>query len=522
MAANRTPLSLAGVEAVIFDLDGVLTDTASAHFESWKETFDAFLRERQGDDFEAFTLQDYQAWVDGKPRYDGVRSFLASRGIELEEGEVDDGPDQPTVHGVGNRKNQRYQEFLAAGRVERFDDAVAFVDRLRARGIDRAVVSSSKNCATVLQAAQMSGWFQARVDGNDLAAHDLKGKPAPDMFIEAAKRLRVAPRCAVVVEDAVSGVEAGRRGGFGLVIGMARAGNADELRGAGADVVVHSFDELEMATPGGAMSLKDADKTHTAMQSLDDIVERIGEHQFALFLDYDGTLTPIVDSPELAVLSEEMRRAVGKLAEECTVAVISGRDLGDVRERVGIEGIAYAGSHGFDIVGPEGESMALDKGEAFLPALERAEEQLRERTQRIDGALIERKRYSLAVHYRKVAAKDVPTVEKHVDQVVEQVGRLKKTHGKKVFDLQPDIDWNKGRAVDWLLDALGLDGPEVVAMYIGDDVTDEDAFRALAGRGVTIAVQDTPSPTAADYRLADPEEVQRFLEALGTRLQVRR
>lgn len=257
------------------------------------------------------------------------------------------------------------------------------------------------------------------------------------------------------------------------------------------------------------------------LDAIDDIIRQVGDRHLALFLDYDGTLTPIVDSPDQAVLSPQMKQTVerlGDMDQKCTVAVVSGRDLGDVRERVGIDNIAFAGSHGFDILGPEGDSMMLEKGEDFVPALDRAEEELRSRTRRIDGALLERKRYSLAVHYRQVADKDVPTVEKHVDQVVEQIGELRKTHGKKVYDLQPNIDWDKGKAVDWLLEKLGLAGDDVVPMYVGDDVTDEDAFRALAGRGITVSVQETEKPTAAGYRVHDPEEVKQFLDRLADRL----
>lgn len=514
MARPEKTLPLAGIDAVIFDLDGVLTDTASAHFDAWKTTFDELLEHRDGEGYEPFTLEDYREFVDGKPRYEGVQSFLESRGIELPMGEDDDTPDQTTVYGVGSAKNARYQQFLAEGNVTVFDDAVRFVERLHERGIKTAVVSSSKNCKTVLETAGLAHLFAARVDGKDLVEHNIAGKPEPDMFVEAAGRLGVTVRESVVVEDAVSGVQAGRRGNFAHVVGMARGGGAEQLAEAGADVVVASFDELETGPLGEGMTRQ----LTSAIESVEEIVDEVGHRRLAVFLDYDGTLTPIVENPDQAVLSPEMKRAVERLGEECPVAVVSGRDLGDVRERVGIDNIAYAGSHGFDILGPEGETMKLEKGEEFVPALDRAEEELRRRTAQIDGALLERKRYSLAVHYRQVHQTDVPTVEKHVDQVIEQISELRKTCGKKVFDLQPNIDWDKGKAVDWLLDKLGLSGSDVVPMYIGDDVTDEDAFRALSGRGITVAVQEVEKPTAAEYRLNDPVEVKQFLDTLAERL----
>jgi alpha,alpha-trehalase len=520
MASQTQTLSLVGIEAVVFDLDGVVTDTASAHFDAWKETFDDFLAARDGEDFEAFSLDDYQEYVDGKPRYEGVESFLESRGIALAWGEPGDPADKETIYGVGTAKNDRYQAFLAEGNVEVFDDAVAFIDDLRERGIKTAIVSSSKNCKTVLDVAGLAHLFSARVDGNDLSGSNggLAGKPEPDMFVEAAGRLGVATCQAIVVEDAIAGVEAGRRGHFASVIGVARGDDFRQLEEAGADIVISSFENLKINPAGEIM----AQKLDSAMTSIDEIVKKLGDHEPAVFLDYDGTLSPIVDDPAQAVLSPQMRQAVEHLGKKCTVAVVSGRDLGDVRERVGIDTIAYAGSHGFDILGPEGRDFTLEKGEEFLPALDRAETELRERVGRIEGAQIERKRYSLAVHYRQVSEKDVPSVEKQVDQVVEEIAdhthSLKKTCGKKVFDLQPDIDWHKGKAVNWLLEELGLDTPDVVPMYIGDDVTDEDAFEALAGRGITIAVQEVQAPTAAEYRLSNPDEVRQFLDTLADRL----
>jgi trehalose-phosphatase len=529
-------LSLVGIEAIVFDLDGVLTDTAEAHFEAWKATFDAFLEGRRGADYEPFSVEDYRVYVDGKPRFDGVESFLEARGFELDFGEPDEGPSMETIVGIGTLKNERYQAFLDEGRVEVFDDARRFVEWACERHLALAVVSSSRNCAKVLAQTDFAHRFSARVDGNDLEAHDLAGKPAPDMFVEAARRLGVLPKRAIGVEDAVSGIEAIRGAHFGRSIGMARAGNADALARAGADLVISSFDDLDTTQHGMAMKHDMAAQETTsarrvnkqpddALEAVDEIVERVGPKTLAVFLDYDGTLTPIVEDPAAATLSESMRRAVAGLAEQTPVAVVSGRDLGDVRERVGLEDIAYAGSHGFDILAPDstgsGADSTLDKGEAFLPALDRADDELRRRLRNIDGARIERKRYSLAVHYRQVADKDVPSVEKQVDGVLAGIDELRKTHGKKVFDLQPKIDWDKGRAVEWLLEELDLDGPDVAPMYIGDDVTDEDAFRVLAGRGVTVSVQDEPKSTAAAYRLDSPAEVQRFLDSLAGHLRGR-
>ena len=235
-------------DAVLLDLDGVITDTARIHTAAWKEMFDAFLRRRAeagGEAFRPFDPDgDYRVHVDGKPRFDGVRDFLASREIRLPEGAPDDLPDAETVHGLGNRKDELVNRAIASQGVESYPGTVAWLHRIRGAGMQTAVVSSSSNCAAVLEAAKLSDLFDTRVDGLVIVELGIPGKPAPDSFLEAARRLGVAPARAVVVEDALSGVRAGRTGGFGLVIGVARKGDADALAAEGADLVVEDLAEL--------------------------------------------------------------------------------------------------------------------------------------------------------------------------------------------------------------------------------------------------------------------------------------
>jgi beta-phosphoglucomutase family hydrolase len=240
-------------DAVLFDLDGVLTDTAGIHAACWKRTFDEFLRRRAGGDrFRPFDVEtDYRLYVDGKRRYDGVRDFLRSRGIELPEGSSGDPPDAETVCGVGNRKNELVSVALLGGGFEVYQGSVLLVRALRDAGKKTAVVSSSANCAAVLRAAGIDDLFDTRVDGKVAAELDLPGKPAPDAFLEAARRLGVEARRAVVVEDAISGVRAGRAGGFGLVIGVARHEEPGVLLEEGADVVVSDLGELLQRAAGG-------------------------------------------------------------------------------------------------------------------------------------------------------------------------------------------------------------------------------------------------------------------------------
>jgi beta-phosphoglucomutase family hydrolase len=235
------------LEAWLFDLDGVLTDTASVHAAAWKETFDELLARRAGAGapFTAFDpVADYEQFVDGKPRLDGVRSFLASRGIDLAEGGPDDGPESETVNGVGRRKNELVLRMLGRGGVTAFPGSVALVRALRQAGRRLAVVSASENCAAVLDAAGIADLFDVRVDGHVTSERGLAGKPAPDTYLFAARQLGAEPGLAAVVEDAPAGVAAGRAGHFGLVVGVSRGATADELLASGADMVVSDLAEL--------------------------------------------------------------------------------------------------------------------------------------------------------------------------------------------------------------------------------------------------------------------------------------
>lgn len=235
-------------DAVLFDMDGVLTQTAKVHATAWKEMLDHYLKQRSKrteEEFVPFQIStDYRQYIDGKLRYDGVRGFLRSRGIELPEGEPSDPPDRETICGLGNRKNNFVVELLRAQGVETYEYSVKWVRHLREIGVKTAVVSASKNCELTLKAAGIVDLFDCRVDGHVVARLGLAGKPAPDSFLEAARELEVEPSRAVVVEDAISGVQAGKAGGFGLVIGVDRHHDPEGLRRAGADIVVEDLGEF--------------------------------------------------------------------------------------------------------------------------------------------------------------------------------------------------------------------------------------------------------------------------------------
>jgi beta-phosphoglucomutase family hydrolase len=238
----------AGVRACLFDLDGVLVQTAKLHAVAWKETFDAFLRARAGRTGEPFVpfdeVTDYDEYVDGKPRSDGVRSFLAARGIEVPEGLPSDPPDAETVGGLGNRKNELVLALIHGQGVETYEGSIRYVRAARAAGLPRAVVSSSANTSEVLAAAAIDDLFDVQIDALVAEREHLKGKPAPDTFLAAARKLGVSPLHAAVFEDALAGVAAGRAGRFGFVVGVDRVGQAEALRERGADVVVADLAEL--------------------------------------------------------------------------------------------------------------------------------------------------------------------------------------------------------------------------------------------------------------------------------------
>jgi trehalose 6-phosphate phosphatase len=517
MADPEYIISREHIDAVLFDLDGVLTRTAKIHAAAWKTLFDDYLSKQMLSDPSPFDPdRDYHRYVDGKPRQMGVKHFLQHRGIDLPMGHPDDPPERETIHGLGNRKNLIFKELLQDRGVGIYGCALNLIDGLRKAGIKTAVVTASKNCDLILEKAGIGDLFDTRVDGNEAQDLDLSGKPDADTFLEAARRLGVTPERACVVEDAIAGVTAGHRGRFGLVIGIDRTGQRDALLAHGADVVFEDLCGIEVADIDKDPHPDpdpDRDSAPPELTDIADLAARLAELRPALFLDYDGTLTPIVDRPEEATLLEDMRRILGEAARVMPVAVISGRDLADVRRMVNIPEIVYAGSHGFEIQG-QGLDLELPEGVDALDELEQAARILASKLAPIPGARLERKRFALAVHYRQVAAGDRAQVKTAVESIRSQCPGLRLTGGKKIHELRPEIDWDKGHAIRWLLAELNLDGPDVLPIYIGDDETDEDAFRALHGRGLGILVADRPRPSAADYRVRDTEVVTALLRDL--------
>lgn len=493
-------------EAVIADMDSVLTRMNSLHERAWQDSLNSFLQERSDAHAEPYlemSHSDYRTYLDGKLRYKGAADFLASRHIELPPGASDDPPSAETICGIGNRKEQALIKLMEREGVAVFEDALASLRRWRRGGLKLAAISASCNCRNMLRLIELENHLDVIVDGE--LAQELKLDSKAGLMTEAARQLEVKPERTVVLEDSALGIRAGAESGFGLVVGVNRNHHAAELENAGADAVVRSLSTLRFPR-----------RLPSALDKLEAITASRQASPLAIFLDFDGTLTPIVDVPARVGFSEAMRATIQSLAGQGTVAVISGRDRQDLEEKVGIEGILYAGSHGLDIAGP-GYQKTLPEAEAAIPDVDRAETRLREALESISGVIIERKRFSVAVHYRKVRSDvGVQQVKRVIDAVLWDT-KLRKRQGKQVLELEPAVEWDKGDAVEWLMDTTEIDPQRVLVIYVGDDETDEDVFAALAGKGLGVRVGEEVSNSLADYRLAEPEEVQVFLQRLKER-----
>lgn len=512
---KKAIISKKNFDAVILDLDGVITSTATTHARAWKMMFDSYLierSERTGEQFYPMDIhQDYLQYIDGRSRYDGADAFLKSRNIHIGFGSPDDPPGNETVCGLANQKNNLYHLLLDKEGVTVFKDTVSRILEWRQQGIYTGVISASKNCREVLKAAELLNLFDIIIDGNVAEKFDIKGKPAPDMFLFALYRLEIPPSRAAMVEDAIAGIKAGKAGKFKCAIGIARQGNKDDLYNAGADIVVSSMDEIS-SVEQDIISLTPK-KLPSALQEFQSITQTLKNRKCMLCLDYDGTLTPIVGKPEDAKLSDEMRSAIDQLSSKMTVSIISGRDREEVQKLVGLGNLFYAGSHGFDIHGPNGIDLIHSEAQRCLPSLDKAEVALRELSD-IQGILIERKKFAIAIHYRLVDVKYFPDIESKARQLASHYHDLRMTLGKKIFELRPNVDWHKGKAVTWLKQKL-LPNVTSGIIYLGDDITDEDAFKELLLTGdIGILIGDHKENTMARYQLNDIQEVYTFLEKL--------
>ncbi len=500
-------------DAALFDLDGVVTDTASVHRRARKLLFDDVLESRPdpaSENHAPFTDDDYVKYVDGKARLDGVTDFLASRGITLPRGDEADPADAGTVVALGHPKNQYFLAALDDQQPVVFPSTVALIRSLQAAGVRTAVFSASRNCERVLDSAGLGDPFPERVDGTVAAELGLPGKPDPATLLEAARRLGAQPDRTLVVEDAAAGVEAARRGAFCLIVGIDRSGIGQDLRTSGADIVVADLQEVAI----GPRPRPPLSRVPDALESLDNYRDMIGSCRLAVFLDFDGMLSPIVEQPEAAAApAAGATEALQRLAALCPVAIISGRDLPDVRPRVGVDGIWYAGSHGFQLAGPAEQTHEYEGANAVTRALDEAERELKERLDDIPGA--ERKKYSVTSHYRRVSPERAGDVIDVVAEVASLHPEVRATRARRAAELVPDLSWDKGHALRGLLGQLAPAEVRLTPVYAGEDLTDEDALEAIYDVGLGIVVRSCEHgdrETAAHVGVDDPDQL---VSALG-------
>lgn len=398
--------------------------------------------------------------------------------------------------------------------------SVRLIQALREHGYRTAVVASRRNGGSILRSAGLEPLFDVRVDGLKAERLDPRGEPVSgDAFLYAAGLLQVSPRRCAVVADTLASIDVARASGFGLVLALTHSDEPHQRyleRGANG-VFAELADLAETAAAELNCQPRRAAMLSSALAALPEILQA-RKDGLLMLLDYDGTLTPIVDRPELAVLAPETRATLCNLVSVMPVAVVSGRELGTLRALVDVPGLVYVGNHGFDMADLAGESHQLKAVLDYLPVLDAVEQRLHESLAIVAGALLERKRSSVAVHFRLVAESDIPQVQARVREVLSAYPQLKVTPGKKVIEIQPGLDWDKGKAVEWLLPQIDADGRRH-PIYIGDDTTDENAFRVVCGRGTGILVREDDHPTAARYALENPEEVRLFLQRLTQALK---
>ncbi len=511
------PINRIFYDGIVLDLDGVITSTVMHHIKAWKESLDSFLRHYSTINNSHFlpfdTDNDYKTYIDGKPRYSGVQSLLKSRNISLPYGKPGDLPGFNTICALGNLKNRIYLGLIDKQGVEVYEDAPKMIKVWRSEKLKIAVVSASKNCRQVLSSAGITDLFDLIFDGNDAEKNNLPGKPSPDIFLHTCSMMNISNTRTIIVEDSISGVKAGKNGNFSLVIGVDRNGSNSMLFENGSDLVLSKLIDLNIQAVSQLSS-----SLPSGLSQIEVILSRISHNRSIIFLDYDGTLTPIVSRPELAVLDESIKKVLIELSSKIPVAIISGRDLKDVTNLVQIPNIYYAGNHGFELKHPDDTVTLLEETKEYPPLLDQIQMSLHLLNTSYPGVIIERKKFSLAVHYRLLKDESlIGSLEKLLLDSTTRFPQFKLTSGKKVFELRPSINWHKGKAVQVITNKIYGNTFHSYPVYIGDDLTDEDAFRDIKGWGAGILVGGGWQSTLADYSLKNTDETGEFLEQLNRR-----
>lgn len=496
------------LKAVIFDMDGVITDTAKIHFICWKKIFDEFLlklAKKNKKYFAPFTESDYLQYVDGVSRTSGIKNFFTSRHIELAANKVN-------THSLANKKTKLFMQAIDKSGVKVFDSTIILVKKLKRNGVKVAVVSASKNCKKILAKAKIINLFDVIVDGKVARRLELKSKPDPAIFLEAAKRLAVKPEEAIIVEDALAGIKAAKLGCFGLAIAIDRNKKRyAQFKTLGADYIVKDLTDFDYAKLKKIFSLL----LPSAITNFSFIKNKLKGKKIILCLDFDGTLTPIVARPDLAILAKDMHNLLMELSEYFQLLIISGRELADIVNKVNIPNIYYAGNHGFEMKLPGFFPENIAKGLNYSEEINKAYYELAESLSSLKNCLIENKKYSLSVHYRLVESEQKIFIENKLNEIINKFPRLSKHRGKKVFEIRPKIAWHKGKVITHILQMLSPnDAEQYLPIYIGDDLTDEDAFVEIEKFGISILVTKKPKKSKAIYHLRDTKEVYDFLNNL--------
>ncbi len=482
------------LDAVAFALEGVFVGTADLRGEVW----DHFYRQRFPD-HPPLPGHDYVRIVADTSLTDAITDGLAGVGVPLPEGAPYGSPTAEAARGIANLLDREFADRIARGGIPVQDAAVDLARRVRGAGLRIAVYCAEPRRTAILDA----------IGGAETM---LAAEAQPRTLDEAVRRLGADPARTAVVVGGPSDLAAARRGGFALVIGVARPGDEKLLRRAGAHVVV-----TDVARIGFRSGTRPLSRIPDALTSRHQSAALLRSRHPAVFLDFDGTIADIVAQPTAATLVEGVASELARLARHCPVGIISGRDLADVRARVGVPGLWYAGSHGFELVGPDGQHYENEEASDAEPDLVRITSTLCERLGTVPGVLVEGKRFAVSVHYRNVDAERVDEVISTVRAAVAEEPRLRATSGRKIVEIRPDVDWDKGRALVWALGHVGASS-DVLPIYVGDDLTDEDAFDAIEDSGFGVVVRHTEDGdrrSAARFAVDGPAQVHELLQRIA-------
>ncbi|STY29637.1 beta-phosphoglucomutase [Legionella wadsworthii] len=503
------------IKGIIFDMDGVVTQTAVTHYNAWKVILDQLLFQIDSS-YLPFTEEEYFNYLDGMPRIDGISNFINSRQITFKDIQNLYSSMDECIEDICHKKNLCLLSNLASQKVKCFPDTLEFIEYLLINNYAIAIISSSKNCFEVLKSATIENLFPVRVDGKIAQELGIPGKPNPAIFLEAANRLNLLPEECMVIEDALAGVKAAKEGKFGLVIALDRQNKLrSKFNELGADYILPDLSKKQILFYQKILNNKIniLESAFNALPLISNLIKN--DNELIIFLDYDGTLTPIVDHPEYALLPPLMFQCLSELSRKYRTVIISGRKLDNLKRLINVPNIFYSGNHGLEFEGPEHSKMFYQMGHEFVDDLQSIFTILSQELASIEGCVIENKKFSLSIHYRMVEEASHEFISNKIDEYLTNFPNLSRHYGKKVFEIRPNIQWNKGIAAENILNQLKTMKNNLIPIYIGDDVTDEDAFKQLSFKGINIKVTSEFHKTHASYFLKSPKKVLQFLNYLN-------